>query len=91
MQVKHGVYNYSDRSDWQNFRQRLMKTKKKVTLFHGNRSCVVTQVWGYVGEIILSMLVLVGTVKMADRVVREMYLVVNTVQRAKASASLGSA
>jgi hypothetical protein len=33
---------------------------------------VVTQVWGYVGEIIFSMLVLVGTVKMADRVVREM-------------------
>jgi len=33
---------------------------------------VVTQVWGYVGEIIFNMLVLVGTVKMADRVVREM-------------------
>jgi hypothetical protein len=33
---------------------------------------VVTQVWGYVGELIFSMLVLVGTVKMADRVVREM-------------------
>jgi hypothetical protein len=33
---------------------------------------VVTMVWGYVGEIIFTMLVLVGTVKMADRVVREM-------------------
>jgi len=33
---------------------------------------VVTQVWSYVGEIIFNMLVLVGTVKMADRVVREM-------------------
>jgi hypothetical protein len=33
---------------------------------------VVTQVWGYVGELVFSMLVLVGTVKMADRVVREM-------------------
>ena len=32
----------------------------------------VTQVWGYVGELIFNMLVLVGTVKMADRVVREM-------------------
>ena len=33
---------------------------------------VVTQVWAYVGEIIFSMLILVGTVRMADRVVREM-------------------
>jgi hypothetical protein len=32
----------------------------------------VTQVWSYVGELIFNMLVLVGTVKMADRVVREM-------------------
>ena len=32
----------------------------------------VTQVWTYVGEIIFNMLVLVGTIKMADRVVREM-------------------
>lgn len=33
---------------------------------------VVTQVWGYVGEIIFNMLVLTGMVKMADRIVREM-------------------
>lgn len=32
----------------------------------------VTQVWKYVGELIFNMLVLVGTVKMSDRVVREM-------------------
>jgi len=32
----------------------------------------ITQVWSYVGELIFNMLVLVGTVKMADRVVREM-------------------
>lgn len=32
----------------------------------------VTQVWGYVGELIFNMLILVGAVKMADRVVREM-------------------
>ena len=31
-----------------------------------------TQVWTYVGELIFNLLVLVGTVKMADRVVREM-------------------
>jgi len=32
----------------------------------------VTQVWSYIGELIFNMLVLVGTVKMSDRVVREM-------------------
>jgi hypothetical protein len=31
----------------------------------------VTQVWSYIGEMIFSMLVLVGAVKMADRIVRE--------------------
>lgn len=32
----------------------------------------VNQVWGYIGELIFNMLVLVGTVKMSDRVVKEM-------------------
>lgn len=32
----------------------------------------VTMVWSYVGELIFNMLVLVGAVKMADRVVRDM-------------------
>lgn len=32
----------------------------------------VTMVWSYIGELIFNMLVLVGAVKMADRVVREM-------------------
>lgn len=35
-------------------------------------AAAVTQVWSYVGEIIFNMLVLVGAVKMADRLVREM-------------------
>jgi hypothetical protein len=35
-------------------------------------AAAVTQVWSYVGELIFNMLVLVGSVKMADRVVREM-------------------
>jgi len=35
-------------------------------------AAAVTMVWSYVGELIFNMLVLVGTVKMADRVVREM-------------------
>lgn len=34
-------------------------------------AAAVTQVWTYVGELIFNMLVLVGTVKMADRVCRE--------------------
>ena len=32
----------------------------------------VTMVWSYIGELIFNMLVLVGTIKMSDRVVREM-------------------
>ena len=35
-------------------------------------AAAVTMVWSYVGELVFNMLVLVGTVKMADRVVREM-------------------
>ena len=35
-------------------------------------AAAVTQVWSYIGELIFNLLVLVGTVKMADRVVREM-------------------
>ena len=34
-------------------------------------AAAVTQVWSYVGELCFNLLVLVGTVKMADRVVRE--------------------
>ncbi len=35
-------------------------------------AAAVTQVWSYTGELIFNMLVLVGAVKMADRLVREM-------------------
>ncbi len=35
-------------------------------------AAAVTMVWGYIGELIFNMLVLVGAVKMSDRVVREM-------------------
>ena len=35
-------------------------------------AAAVTQVWKYIGELIFNMLVLVGTVKISDRVVREM-------------------
>lgn len=35
-------------------------------------AAAVTMVWSYVGELVFNMLILVGTVKMADRVVHEM-------------------
>ena len=35
-------------------------------------AAAVTQVWSYIGELIFNMLVLVGTIKMSDRFVREM-------------------
>lgn len=35
-------------------------------------AAAVSMVWSYVGEVVFNMLILVGTVKMADRVVREM-------------------
>ena len=35
-------------------------------------AAAVTQVWSYIGELVFNMLILVGTVKMADRIIREM-------------------
>lgn len=35
-------------------------------------AATVTMVWKYIGELIFNMLVLVGTVKLSDRLVREM-------------------
>ncbi len=35
-------------------------------------AAAVSMVWSYVGELVFNMLILVGAVKMADRVVREM-------------------
>lgn len=35
-------------------------------------AAAVTQVWSYVAELIFNMLVLVGAVKMSDRIIREM-------------------
>lgn len=32
----------------------------------------INQVWSYIGELVFNMLVLVGTIKMSDRVIREM-------------------
>ena len=37
-----------------------------------SNAAAVTQVWTYIGELVFNMLVLVGTIKMSDRVVREM-------------------
>ena len=35
-------------------------------------AAAVTMVWSYIGELIFNMLILVGALKMSDRVVREM-------------------
>ncbi len=37
-----------------------------------SEAAAVTMVWKYIGELIFNMLVLVGTVKISDRLVREM-------------------
>lgn len=37
-----------------------------------SNAAAVTQVWKYIGELVFNMLVLVGTIKLSDRVVREM-------------------
>ena len=37
-----------------------------------SNAAAITQVWSYVGELVFNMLILVGAVKMSDRVVREM-------------------
>ena len=37
-------------------------------------AAAASMVWSYIGELIFNMLVLVGSVKMADRIVREMGL-----------------
>ena len=35
-------------------------------------AAAVTQVWAYIGDLVFNMLVLVGSVKMSDRIIREM-------------------
>ena len=35
-------------------------------------AAAVAQVWAYIGELVFNMLVLVGAVKMSDRIIREM-------------------
>lgn len=35
-------------------------------------AAAVTQVWSYIGELVFNMLVLVGAIKMSDRIIREM-------------------
>ena len=45
---------------------------KIATIDVDEKAAAVTQVWKYIGELIFNMLVLVGTIKISDRVVREM-------------------
>ena len=54
-----------------------MRNLKTISLFASSPPVVnpdaaaVSMVWSYIGELVFNMLVLVGAVKMADRVVRE--------------------
>ena len=49
------------------------KRTGKIQIYSINSSAApVTMVWSYIAELVFNMLVLVGAVKMADRVVREM-------------------
>ena len=56
---------------------------RKAKLFGMSENCLnqrsmrlkfltLTQVWAYIGELVFNMLVLVGSVKMSDRIIREM-------------------
>ena len=56
---------------------------RKAKLFGMSENCLnqrsmrlkfltLTQVWAYIGELVFNMLILVGSVKMSDRVIREM-------------------
>ena len=35
-------------------------------------AAAVTMVWSYIGELVFNMLILVGTIKMSERIIREM-------------------
>ena len=56
--------------DEKRFYQRKLTKQGSYTL-QRVASAAVTQVWKYIGELIFNMLVLVGTIKISDRVVRE--------------------
>ena len=46
-------------------------------------AAAVTQVWAYIGELVFNMLVLVGAVKMSDRIIREMKPTIQRIRRPK--------
>lgn len=59
------------------------KSIRKAKLFGMSENCLkqrgmrlkfltLTQVWAYIGELVFNMLILVGSVKMSDRIIREM-------------------
>lgn len=59
--------NNIDRDIYEKKNQELSDQLKKL----GNSTVGCTMVWSYIRELVFNMLVLAGSVKMADRVVRE--------------------
>jgi len=69
-EITEQEYDYLS-DDEKRFYQRKLTKQGNYTL-QRVASAAVTQVWKYIGEFIFNMLVLVGTIKISDRVVREM-------------------
>ena len=69
-EITEQEYDYLS-DDEKRFYQRKLTKQGSYTL-QRVASAAVTQVWKYIGEFIFNMLVLVGTIKISDRVVREM-------------------
>ena len=69
-EITEQEYDYLS-DDEKRFYQRKLTKQGNYTL-QRVASAAVTQVWKYIGELIFNMLVLVGTIKISDRVVREM-------------------
>ena len=69
-EITEQEYDYLS-DDEKRFYQRKL-TKQGNYALQRVASAAVTQVWKYIGELIFNMLVLVGTIKISDRVVREM-------------------
>ena len=69
-EITEQEYDYLS-DDEKRFYQRKLTKQGNYTL-QRVAPAAVTQVWKYIGEFIFNMLVLVGTIKISDRVVREM-------------------
>ena len=64
------LYSLADK--WKMSPAKVYKILNSTGIIKNPDAAAVTMVWSYIGELIFNMLVLVGAVKMSDRVVREM-------------------